>query len=609
VRRSVPTSERSSWWHFLCELLAEERRIYLGPHFSAGCEVSKEDFLGFWALRQRFAPPRSLSSSLSKSSMRVFVRVRPRMDVDESLAKESENATEQRITIPLHQRLELIKAARDDVTTSAQALKVLMSSRGVNVDEVDPWKSFEVQEKAGLLTAAPGDASKTTPPDETEDPFANDRFGCEVLGLQAGAQGAVNMLAPGVGLRTFRADHVFGPLDKQADVYGVCGAQVVRDALNGYNASLLCYGQTGSGKTYTMFGPEEWQRQLNACRESSVGRQQLGKASDDVHPKGREKIRTTLLRQSSTLRSVGIVPRVLLELFAAGEERREQGIELSVALSYLEVFGETFSDLLDATKARDATRENEVVRHRRALQGEMKVDVADFQTAVNMLEAAEERKRWGETRMNLRSSRAHTLLIIHLSQIHSGTETRSTLILADLGGSEKIAKSGAVESDVRLLEAININKGLFNLHRCARALAKNEDYIPFTGSRLTQLLEPAFNGRAKLHVLVTASDVKCHAPETLQSLRFLEDCSKLTYNDQGNGELGRASSIIKSLDDEIQRCEDQIRRKERWVNERTVVIDDFGERYAEGTTRSSGRNFSTSVCAQAGEEYDNASGR
>nr|GMD29209.1 kinesin-like protein KIN12A [Ipomoea batatas] len=30
---------------------------------------------------------------------------------------------------------------------------------------------------------------------------------------------------------------------------------LVKDALAGYNTSLLAYGQTGSGKTYTLWGP------------------------------------------------------------------------------------------------------------------------------------------------------------------------------------------------------------------------------------------------------------------------------------------------------------------------------------------------------------------
>ena len=49
--------------------------------------------------------------------------------------------------------------------------------------------------------------------------------------------------------------------------------------------------------------------------------------------------------------------------------------------------------------------------------------------------------------MNERSSRAHTLLIFRLRQqaSHMAEEKESMLILADLGGSEKLTKSGANE--------------------------------------------------------------------------------------------------------------------------------------------------------------------
>ncbi len=34
------------------------------------------------------------------------------------------------------------------------------------------------------------------------------------------------------------------------------GQNIVIDALNGINSTVLAYGQTGSGKTYTMFSKE-----------------------------------------------------------------------------------------------------------------------------------------------------------------------------------------------------------------------------------------------------------------------------------------------------------------------------------------------------------------
>lgn len=56
-------------------------------------------------------------------------------------------------------------------------------------------------------------------------------------------------------------------------------------------------------------------------------------------------------------------------------------------------------------------------------------------------------RRVAATRMNERSSRAHALLTLTLEQPDAASESApplvSRLILADLGGSEKVDKSGA----------------------------------------------------------------------------------------------------------------------------------------------------------------------
>eukprot|EP00887_Chlorella_sp_A99_P004346 scaffold15.g4346.t1 len=51
-------------------------------------------------------------------------------------------------------------------------------------------------------------------------------------------------------------DHVFGPEAGQEEVHAVAGASAVGHCLQGFNASIFAYGQTGSGKTYTMQGGE-----------------------------------------------------------------------------------------------------------------------------------------------------------------------------------------------------------------------------------------------------------------------------------------------------------------------------------------------------------------
>lgn len=51
----------------------------------------------------------------------------------------------------------------------------------------------------------------------------------------------------------YQLDRVFGPNDKQKDVYSEVD-QLVQSTLDGYRVCIFAYGQTGSGKTYTMEG-------------------------------------------------------------------------------------------------------------------------------------------------------------------------------------------------------------------------------------------------------------------------------------------------------------------------------------------------------------------
>ena len=62
---------------------------------------------------------------------------------------------------------------------------------------------------------------------------------------------------PGEGkddAQVFAYDHAFGPGADQLSVFAACGAPLVKEILEGFNATIFAYGQTGSGKTHTMLG-------------------------------------------------------------------------------------------------------------------------------------------------------------------------------------------------------------------------------------------------------------------------------------------------------------------------------------------------------------------
>lgn len=234
-----------------------------------------------------------------------------------------------------------------------------------------------------------------------------------------------------------------------------------------------------------------------------------------------------------------------------------------------------------------------------------------------LLGEGDRRKRQAATRMNDRSSRAHTLLLFRLRQQrpHMAEAKESVMILADLGGSEKLTKSGANEgvkgpgainaggdangdceearvtwdeyykSRQRMTETTNINKGLLVLKRCVYALRdssnannaahpkrrpKNPIRVPFYDSMLTQLLEPALGGPSRTVILVCASQEPEHAEETVGSLRFGEDC-RLVERSGAKAHISDAvRSAVAAIDSEVKEIEGIIKEKEHWATRTTT---------------------------------------
>ena len=134
------------------------------------------------------------------------------------------------------------------------------------------------------------------------------------------------------------------------------------------------------------------------------------------------------------------------------------------------------------------------------------------------------------------------------TQTANGVERTSRLFLADLGGSEKLTKSGAADDfrslvvtsggeeisriswaeyyqhRARLQESLNINVGLYALQRCIEGLIRRDElraqgkpaHVPFADSKLTMLLKDALLGGAKTTVLVCASLEPRNAVESIQ---------------------------------------------------------------------------------------------
>merc|ERR1719424_208105 len=126
------------------------------------------------------------------------------------------------------------------------------------------------------------------------------------------------------------------------------------------------------------------------------------------------------------------------------------------------------------------------------------------------------------TKVNQLSSRSHVIFMISCTQrLPDGSEKVGKLSLADLAGSERVGKSGALSAGgVRLHEATKINCMLSALGHVIQALVKKQTHVPYRNSQLTRVLQETLGGNCKTALVVTCSAAACHAAETLSSLRF-----------------------------------------------------------------------------------------
>lgn len=286
--------------------------------------------------------------------------------------------------------------------------------------------------------------------------------------------------------------------------------------MNGFNACLLVYGQTGSGKTHTMFG-------------ASIAD---GGNAGAVVSKGS-----------------GCVMRSLSELFNAGATlERSCGVVTKYVAQYVQIYQDHVTCL--STGSNVALREA-VAGAPVLLQGASETPLEGLGDASELLMRGEERKRYAETAMNHRSSRAHTILAVKITQKRGDLAVSSQLHLVDLAGSERVKKSRAQGG--RLVEAVGINSSLMVLGMCIAARVEDRSHVPYYESRLTLLLRSALGGNSRTTAVICCHKEDQHADETLQALSFGERCAMVSTKAQA-AMAASTSEAIAAIDAALVEC-------------------------------------------------------
>ncbi|XP_038985906.1 kinesin-like protein KIN-12B isoform X1 [Phoenix dactylifera] len=345
----------------------------------------------------------------------------------------------------------------------------------------------------------------------------------------------------------FTFDSVADTTATQQDIFHLVGFPLVENCLAGFNSSIFAYGQTGSGKTYTMWGPPS-------------------ALSDD----------------GSLDDQRGLTPRVFERLFLRIKEEQakhsEKQLVYQCRCSFLEIYNEQITDLLDPSQKhlqiREDVRTGVYVEH---LTEEYVFTVKDV---IQLLIKGLANRRTGATSINVESSRSHcvfTCVVESRSKVTSycwavtrtsaksmadgSSSLRTSRInLVDLAGSERQKLTGAAGD--RLKEAGNINRSLSQLGNLINILAEvsqsgKQRHIPYRDSKLSFLLQESLGGNAKLAMICAISPSHSCKSETFSTLRFAQRAksikNKAVINETTQDDVNALREQIRQLKDELLR--------------------------------------------------------
>ncbi|XVE50764.1 hypothetical protein DITRI_Ditri01bG0189500 [Diplodiscus trichospermus] len=348
-----------------------------------------------------------------------------------------------------------------------------------------------------------------------------------------------------VGDRKFTFDSVLDSNSNQEDVFQLIGVPLVKNALAGYNTSILSYGQTGSGKTYTMWGPP-----------------------------------SAMVEDSSPRSHQGIVPRIFQMLFSAIQREQEdpdgKQINYQCRCSFLEIYNEQIGDLLDPTQRNLEIKDDS--KNGFYVENLTEEYVSSYEDVTQILIKGLSSRKVGATTVNSKSSRSHVVFTFIIESWCKGVSSKCfsssktcRISLIDLAGLDRNKLDDVGKQHVQ--EGKNVKKSLSQLGYLVNTLAKetqpekSED--AYEGSCLTRILRESLGGNAKLTVICNISADNRNSSEILSTLRFGQRI-KSVRNEPVKNEIS---------EDDVNGLSDQIRQlKEELIRAKSDVYSSVGSK-------------------------------
>lgn len=216
------------------------------------------------------------------------------------------------------------------------------------------------------------------------------------------------------------------------------------------------------------------------------------------------------------------------------------------------------------------------------VEGLTRHKVLHFTDALALVRRALQERKMGETRLNTRSNRSHTIFFVYVHQrevakVRSASPTagseeletglvqvkRSVLTLVDLAGSERVSQTGAEGQQLVEAQRINLSLTLLGnvIRRLTARMVHSHAHIPYRDSKLTRLLQDCFGGNAVTYLLCTLSPEDSNRSESLSTLRFAQLAKKVKNKATMNTSIssGSVEEQLKQAFDYIAWLENQLK--------------------------------------------------